>query len=127
MLPSVTSFADAFPSVKHAIIEVEEVEPTQTETRHLTEMTVSEYVNCSNPFCYNGGVRVGSLIRELVRKGQSEGTVTSMCRGYEGSPKGRRKDRDCTHIFTVHVLLKYKSEDEPTEPPAGRGYGVNTA
>jgi hypothetical protein len=118
MLPSVTTFADAFPSVKHATIEVTEGDPMRTRRwPTLTEATAREYVSCSNPHCCNGGISIGDLIRGLVRKGQSEGTVTSMCKGYEGSPKGQRIDRLCIHTFKVHVLLKYKSEDEPTEPP----------
>ncbi|HEX7189232.1 MAG TPA: hypothetical protein VF423_13500 [Actinomycetes bacterium] len=38
--------------------------------------------------------------------------TSSLCRGYEGSPKGRKRVRDCMHLFTVTIDLTYRS-DEP--------------
>ncbi len=50
------SFSEAFPSVRRARIEVEETFYRRTVLHHLTEEDAREFVDCSNPACYGGGV-----------------------------------------------------------------------
>ena len=69
-----------------------------------------EYFDCSNTACYSGGVSLGEIVREMVAETSTEKSVSKRCQGYEGSPKGHRKYRDCMHSFTVNVILKYKEE-----------------
>jgi hypothetical protein len=49
--------------------------------------------------CYGGGYHVGKLVRNLYRAHETSGTDSAICRGYEGSPKGRKRTRKCTHTF----------------------------
>ena len=72
-----------------------------------------QFVDCSNSLCYNGGVGLGPIVREMVRTGATVRETSSKCQGYEGSPKGRRKYRTCRNVFTVKVLITY--EDQRTE------------
>jgi hypothetical protein len=106
------SFQEVFPELEEARVEVEETgEGVYERSRRsvLSSKThLSEFVNCSNPLCYNGGVSIGSIIRSMVAQKQTELETTKLCQGYEGSPKGRRKYRQCFNFFTVKVALTYK-------------------
>ena len=107
-------FREAFPEIATLRVEV-------TEEGHgvssyggpaiYNESSVGEFINCSNPLCYNGGIRIGFKLGEMVRKRETEGQFSSNCRGYEGSPKGRNKYRDCDNYFKVKILIKYKKQD----------------
>jgi hypothetical protein len=103
------SFAEAFPQIDDLEIEVEESEVWPVGERRFTRAyPPGEYINCSNHLCYNGGVRVGSLLRQMVDARRTEGELTQSCQGYEGSPRGRRHYRSCMHRFRVRVRLTYK-------------------
>lgn len=67
-----------------------------------------EFVDCSNSVCHGGGVSIGEILRSMIDQGKTEEHVSRGCRGYEGSPKGRRKYRSCMHSFDVKVALKYR-------------------
>jgi hypothetical protein len=105
------SFSEAFPSVRRARIEVEETFYRRTVIHHLTEEDAGEFVDCSNPACYGGGVSIGAVLRWMVATKRSEMAEAQLCRGYEGSK--RRRARDCPHSFTVRVVLDY-ALDDPT-------------
>jgi hypothetical protein len=105
------TFAEALPSVKSAAIEVTEQSYSRTWTTNLTEATAREFVDCSNPACYGGGVAVGRILRETVRERKVDSETSALCRGYEGSPKGRKRIRDCMHSFSVRLHLEF--HDEP--------------
>lgn len=101
-------FAEAFPTVATARVDV--TEHTSSSSRliaHMTEGEIGEYVDCTNPVCYGGGVSVGALLRSLVAADETHGEKIAGCKGYEGSPKGQRRIRDCLHSFTVTADLTY--------------------
>jgi len=75
---------------------------------HMTHETCRPFVDCSNAVCYRGGVAILPILRDMVREGKTESETTRPCRGYEGSPKGRERVRDCLHGFTVRVHVVYK-------------------
>jgi len=102
------SFAEAFPSVERAEIEVEEAGAGLPVTRRFSEVDAREFVDCSNPACYGGGVSVGAVLRAMIVDASTEVTHREMCRGYEGSH--RRRVADCRHVFTVHAALEYRAE-----------------
>ena len=86
---------------------------------------ISEYVNCSNKLCYNGGVSVCDVLRHMVDAKLTEyESEVRICQGYEGSPKGRRRRNPCVHTFKVEARVKYKgvsaAGDDPStsSPPA---------
>lgn len=110
------SFDEAFPEIEDIVIEVAEDghgvrhwgrdDPKRIYKKpHLP----GEYVDCSNPLCYNGGVSVGSIIRDMVRERATKRETSEICHGYEGSPKGRRKYSSCMNFFKVKISITYKA------------------
>jgi hypothetical protein len=67
-------------------------------------------VRCSNAFCGRGGMSVDAAVSRAIRERKTEYEEAHMCRGFEGSPKGRRYHRSCMHCFTVTVRLRYKEQ-----------------
>jgi hypothetical protein len=67
-----------------------------------------EYIDCSNPRCYNGGFSIGSIVREMVKDKKVEFNTSRNCKSYEGSPKGRKRYGPCDNTFTINVKIKYK-------------------
>ncbi len=112
------SFDEAFPEIEKIVIEVEERGDGVNLSGFCDSRRIyknpnlpGEYIDCSNPLCYSGGVRIGSIIHEMVRARSTERVgSTSFCQGYEGSPKGRRRYRKCTNSFKVKVSITYKEK-----------------
>ncbi len=105
-----TTFEKAFPQIKNIDVEVEETGNgtyNSSRTSHYSKTYISEYVNCSNPMCYNGGFSLGSIIREMVYKKETEREGSTICQGNEGSPKGRRIYRKCLNHFSYKIQIEY--------------------
>lgn len=114
MFAKKVSFEEAFPELEDLRIEVKESgygvgERTGVRTYTLDNLP-GEYIDCSNPHCYGGGFSVGSIVRSMVREGETAFEAGQLCKGYEGSPKGRRKYRDCLNCFEINVSLRYRSK-----------------
>lgn len=109
-------FEEAFPQLKSVSVRVEEFGHSvgKWNTRHYDR--VGEYIDCRNSLCYNGGFSIGELIRDMVRTKETEREETKFCQGYEGSPKGRRKYKDCMNRFQVRVTLEYKDDTSDETP-----------
>jgi hypothetical protein len=114
-----TSFAEAFPEILQVTVEVEESGTgvssgifgnQQTRLTRYTETSLGEYADCSNRLCFNGGIDIGSMLREAVREQKTEFGGTGRCQGYEGSPGGRRKHRECMNYFKVRGEITYKGK-----------------
>lgn len=109
-------FEEAFLDISDIRIEVTERKNfSSADRKRYYGKDASEYVDCSNPACYNGGFRLGALIRNMVNRGQTELETTEFCQGYHGSPKGRRNYGPCEHRFKVIIKIKYKEDDPDTE------------
>lgn len=55
--------------------------------------SIPAVLDCRDPRCCGGGLDLDRLIRwSVVEPRQTEFETVMSCRGYEGSPKGRRKD-----------------------------------
>ena len=94
-----TSFEQAFPSIKDVRVHVDERGHGPGFHAGLgpsvyTKTMLREFVDCSNPMCYNGGFSIGSILRDMVTQDETEHTATMYCRGYEGSPKALRRVGD---------------------------------
>ncbi len=105
----IASFAEAFPTIASLQLEVADKQMGDQEARRhvITERAFRSIIDCSNPLCYGGGVDVGPIIHELVAQGKTDDERSVMCRGYEGSPKGRKKYRSCMHIFRIRTHIEY--------------------
>lgn len=106
------SFDEAFPEIADLRVVIEERRQGISEwnrVRHYA-MNIGEHINCSNSFCYNGGFPIGKILREMVRNKETCKNETATCQGYEGSPKGRRKYRNCINCFCISVNITYKKK-----------------
>jgi hypothetical protein len=107
-----TTFAEAYPEIEDIVIEVEETgDSVDSENRHrryTTKYLPGEFINCSNPMCYGGGFHLGSYLHSMVSEQKTELEESTLCRGNEGSPKGRRIYRKCLNLFKVKINITYK-------------------
>jgi hypothetical protein len=119
LLGEKTTFEKAFPTIANLRIEVREegdgvtqalFGPKGPRVRVLDAKSAGEFVNCSNPLCYNGGISIGDMIRSAVTTGATEFEEKAVCQGYEGSPKGRRKYQSCINYFRVKGSITYESQ-----------------
>lgn len=106
------TFTEAFPEIEDLRVTVVEsgdgVWGDNREAIYSKAHPPGEYVNCSNPLCYNGGVGLGQLIRNMTYSRTEKWEQEYMsCRGYEGSPKGRRKYGPCFNSFAVKIQITY--------------------
>ena len=106
------SFEEAFPEIEDLIVEVEEsgqgVSERNCKRTYRKQNLPGEYINCSNPLCYNGGFSIGSILREMIRNRQTELETSELCQGNESSLKGRRIYRKCMNSFKIKVSIKYR-------------------
>lgn len=101
------TFAQAFPLASKITVDVKEKSFGELLSSK-TYTNPGEYINCSNPRCYKGGVRVAQLLRQMIENEESSKSWSNIfCQGYEGSPKGRKKYDDCEHRFEIHVNIDY--------------------
>jgi len=106
-------FTEAFPEIDDITVEVKESGHgvyRNSCTGIYGKDTLGEYIDCSNPLCYNGGFSIGRILWEMVRKQQCDLKTMKICQGYEGSPKGRRKYRSCCNSFDVAIKIIYKKK-----------------
>jgi hypothetical protein len=113
-------FKDAFPEMED--IKVETAESDSYEPIDFDKLDLFEYnhnifgiddiqpvVDCHNEFCVKGGIYLDEIMREMVQKKQTHIEDSKSCAGREGSPKGRRLYRSCSHFFYYRITIKYKS------------------
>lgn len=111
-------FVEVFPDI--AEVRVEWTETADGHKRGLRRATeVGEYINCSSGRCYGGGFSIGAVLREMYRARETEREGSELCRGYEGSPKGKRRHRDCLNFFQYKVRVTYRA-------PSGEGSPTST-
>jgi len=106
-------FAQAFPEIKSlavSVIETGHVRYGGERTHHRNEKSAGEYIDCSNSLCYNGGISLGSHLREMVRERKTKLEFTDICKGNEGSPKGRRVYRKCVNFFRGTISIEYHDD-----------------
>ena len=115
------SFSEAFPEIEDIQIELSEEgkEINDYDRTFFFNMRnpPGEYADCHNPHCYNGGIRIGQILRHMVATGKSDYSASERCQGYEGSPKGRRKYGSCDNWFSLKVRLKLRKLPEQDHTP----------
>lgn len=101
-------FKDAFPEIQEMSIHVTELESLiwmkEQTTHYLTvERPGSEYIDCTNPSCADGGFSMGNVLREAVNSKKEEIEKNITCQGSETT--GRR----CMHAFKISGSVKYRA------------------
>ncbi len=107
------AFDEAFPQVddfKIAVTERGSGVRLECYERTYSKNTAGEHVKCTNSTCFNGGVRIGPLLRSMVEQRKNSDSITQDCQGYEGSPKGRRRYGPCDHEFDIRIDVIYKAD-----------------
>jgi hypothetical protein len=112
------TFEKAFPTIEDVQVQVEEegylygFRQGKSTPKRYSPPNMGEYIDCSNPLCYKGGFSIGSILREMAKEKKTDLETSRTCQGYEGSPKGRRKYRECINHFDIKVHIKYKKEEK---------------
>jgi hypothetical protein len=105
------SFEEAYPMIEDINIKVEHLGHygvgEWNKVQHFKR--TGEYFDCTNSSCYGGGFSVGNLLRNMVGARGTHLEAHEFCKGYEGSPKGKRRYRSCTNSWNVTIDIKYKS------------------
>jgi hypothetical protein len=78
------------------------------ELRIVHRDAVREHVDCNNPVCFNGGISLGDLLREMVHGRQEEFIGTSFCTGQEGDPELSGPHPSCATRFEIEAILRYR-------------------
>ena len=116
LLGKTTSFSKAFPLIAELHVEIEEqgdhAPRWSSKTVYTDRNPPGEFVNCSNPRCFNGGFHLGQMIRYMEYSRKTEHADKVRCQGYEGSPKGRKNTGPCDQSFTVTIRLTYKADSK---------------
>jgi hypothetical protein len=110
-----TDFDKAIPGIEDILVDVTETGKGvyySVYPSRYTKNNISEFINCSNRLCYNGGFRIADIIREMVyqKATNKEGSVG--CQGKEGSPQGKRTYGSCYNKFKYKIQIKYKQQIE---------------
>ena len=96
--------------VERILVSVHEKgrEANPFELRILHKDAVREHVDCGNPDCYNGGISLGDLLREMVRGRQEEFIGTNFCVGQEGDPDEPGPHPSCATRFEIEATLRFR-------------------
>ena len=114
MAKTVDTFAEAYPTVATLRLEVVEDEGGLGKTyppHSITERQFTAIVNGHNQLCYGCGVNIGQFLHRKVDEKQTGIEDTLYCQGYEGTKT--KRNRSCTHRFSVKGTIVYKSGHEP--------------
>lgn len=110
-----STFASTFPQIESAAVAVTHRESGllrdagEGANDWYTEKTLGEHVRCTNDLCYAGGFPIGNVLREMVSARETHREGRLLCRGNEGSPKGRRIYRKCLYGISYTIDLVYRS------------------
>lgn len=111
-----TNFEGAFPDIESVMVNVTETDEYGKEyNRAYWKGDFGQYINCSNPQCYNGGFPIGDAISSLYFRKLTEGEGGADCQGHEGSPKGKRKGDPCEHRFRYKISIVYRRDSSIDE------------
>ena len=75
--------------------------------RKLNTHEITEILFCCNPLCVNGGFSIGEIIRDMVRKNETNRDFHVLCCGNEGSALGGRFFKKCYNSFKGNISISY--------------------
>jgi hypothetical protein len=106
------SFEELYPEVKtlRVVVRVKDLGPSEENIFKFDRETIIPMVSCQNPICNNGGLLLHSLIGEMTKQRLQLRENVSLCRGFEGSEKGKKKYKPCTFQFQYKIEIQYKDQ-----------------
>jgi len=126
-----TTFDRAFPEIEAVAVRVTErgsgLHPSLLGPSSYGKESIGEFIGCRNPTCYNGGFSIGGILRDMARQKRPHEEGKAVCKGYEGSPKGRRRHRSCDHTFDYVVDVQYRSDEDNRGGEQVDGEGLGSA
>ncbi len=109
-LGTTPDFDKAFPELKDAIINFVESDFGNDPKPGVWSLRRNgPRMRCRNPRCQRGDYDFEYEVRLMVLTNVQEKEIYLSCPGDEGSPKGRRKGRECDHRVKGTIKLQYKS------------------
>jgi hypothetical protein len=103
-------FDDVFPEVDSILVTVCETGRGVNDganRRSYNRNNLGEFIDCSNPDCYNGGFSLDLIIGWMVDKRESHRDLHELCQGYERTPEENLFYRRCTNSFRISVDIQY--------------------
>lgn len=122
-LGQATKFEDAYPNIDDAVLVWEERGSgvynfgPGTERRRASLKHIGGLLRCSNPNCRRGGFEIDvDILIDMVATDATKKSGTLVCRGDEGSPKGRRIGKRCHNMLDYTLTIKYKDNPFVAKP-----------
>jgi hypothetical protein len=103
-------FEEVYPEVRNlrVVVRVKDLGPSEENIFKFDRKTIIPMVSCQNPICHNGGLSLQSLIGQMTTQRLQMRENVSLCRGFEGFEKGKKKYRRCTFRFQYKIEIQYK-------------------
>lgn len=108
---NLTTFAKAFPEINDLKIQItESVGNDNINQIIINKKNFRENIKCSKSGCFEGGVEIGNIVREMIYKKLKEKEDSFVCKGKISSPKGQRiyGNGKCWNQFDYKIVLDYK-------------------
>jgi hypothetical protein len=110
---TLTGFASAYPTVERAYVRFTEMDFVSNPRERVHNLADGPRAACSNPLCERGGYDFEFQVMEMVHQGIETEAVEISCRGDEGTPKGRRRGKDCSMSMSGTITIQYKKSALP--------------
>ncbi len=103
------TFEEAFPDIEELMVEVRERYGEFIGPKHrFSKKNVKPKMECSNPNCYQSGLDIQSILRELVSVRETDYGSTELCHPLDTEKKGGSGFKRCNHFFEIVVHIEYK-------------------
>jgi hypothetical protein len=109
---TLTTLNKAHPSVVSATVAFRETDFGNDPHERWHDLADDSRAACGNPRCQQGGYNFEPLLWGMVPDRIESKTLSMHCGGHEGSPKGRRRGRDCDMSLEGTITIKYKKLEE---------------
>lgn len=102
------SIQEAFPTIDEINVRLEEHDLIEVKRSQNFDIdSIPGRVPCTNSKCTNEGIRLDSLVSEMVHSDETHGQFEESCRGAE--KKGGGDQLTCPHGFEVEIDIRYES------------------
>jgi len=106
-LVAIDGTLDTLAKVRISVLE-KGVNAEPFEIRIIHKEAMREHIDCNNPNCFNGGVSLGNVLREMVAGRQEDFIGTSFCTGQEGNPEEPGPHPSCATRFEIEAAIRFR-------------------